>query len=643
MNFSHPVTQISLVVCLMLLGGIFSTAFARENRSKFFGFFAIIASLIAIYLSLTARDVQSMVVFELFSFSFQLLNRLFLFISGSGIFFFALYNMGLGRVERAKEQDSRYYNLAISIFASSMLIIPTLNFWGKLNYALGFLTIWETMSISSFLLMIFSGKEPRLREKALIYLIAMHVSALFLMIGFFSIDYNSSSLLGLILLFIGFGIKIGIFPGHFWMADGYDALPGGSAALTAGVMVNMGVYGIVSIMSAFMEVEDVNIQQTIFGYVLLLVGLFSALYGVVWALVQRKMKKVLAASSMENMGLLVLALGITILTTTYVASWRLIMTFAMLGFIIHTFNHSILKALLFYGVDMVKNATGESNLNLLGGMSKVLPHTNRGILIGAWGISTLPLINGFVGKFFIYAAAFMLMLGADTLVLKVTLMGVIIGLGVIGALSLFVFVKFYSMIFLGSCRSVFAKIDYSVENIYSVSTIYLMSFVSIILGICPLIWAVLQQHDGTYFILLWLTVLNIVILVILLLLFVIRKCLLRKRVVTCALTWGCGYEKYNSKMEYTSDSLSLPWVKLVDKIFIREEKPIDIKELYPVSFEHRYAHRELIRDKFFAKFFKYLLSKFAKLECLLSGVMQSYLWISVIFFVIVLLYAIFAK
>ena len=121
----------------------------------------------------------------------------------------------------------------------------------------------------------------------------------------------------------------------------------------------------------------------------------------------------------------------------------------------------------------------------------------------------------------------------------------------------------------------------------------------------------------------------------------LRKMLLRKRsVVNTESTWGCGYEKFNPKLEYNGDSLSLSLLWLLDKIFIRKEKGIDIKELYPQSFDHDYATKEVIRDGILAKVCGYLLHKLELLQVLQSGVMQRYLWISVLFFVIVLIYAI---
>ena len=641
MNCNMLIILFLSALLLPFAGGVLQLFFSQEKRAKVFGFLTMIGAFAAFYVSFCAGTADNLVYGEYLKINFNADNCFFLSVNALGVIFYAIYNMGLAKIARATEQQYKLYHLIAGIFVSSMFLIPTLPVFDFNSLGSGFIFMlaWEIMSLASFVLMIFNGNEARLREKSLIYFIAMHLSAVFLMFGIFAVPYNHT--LAIIGFIIGFGIKLGLFPGHFYMADGYDALPGASAALTAGVMINMGVYGLWSACNQLIG------QSFLAAYILIIVGLISALYGVIWALSQRKMKKALASSSMENMGIIAVAIGIYLLCKDN----EKIRLFAMYGCFIHLLNHSLLKGLLFYTTDMVKNAVGETNLNKLGGVSDILSGAMKSMLVGSMGLSAVPLVNGFIGKFLIYYSALLIFLNKELpLSWQITGMIIFVILGMVGALSLFVFVKFYAMTFLGAPRSEFVNIDRKTENFHTLFACRLISIVCIIFGILPIFYLFyiaaiagkaggISDEIGKIFV--DLSILSLVTVGVVLIIWALRKLLLRKRmVVTSESTWGCGYEKFNSKLEYNSDSLSLSLLWLLDKIFIRKEQGIDIKELYPESFDHDYATKEVIRDGVLAKVCGYILQKLELLQVVQSGVMQRYLWISVLFFVIVLIYAI---
>lgn len=626
-------------VLLPTVGGIFSAMLNRNGRAKFFGFLSIVSGFIGIYLSFMATKAD--LTYKALHFKFEDVNCFFLGLNALGIIVFAIYNMGLAKVKRAVEQQYRSYYVVLGLFVSSLLLIPTMPIAESLLGGFLFLIAWEIMSSSSFVLMIFNEKEVRLSEKALIYFIAMHLSAVFLMLGIFASASNYN--FALIAFIVGFGIKLGLFPGHFYMADGYDALPGASAPLTAGVMINMGVYGL------FQSCLQFNNSGRMCGYILIIVGLISAIYGVIWALSQRKMKKVLASSSMENMGIIAVAIGIVMLPESQ--NNKEVVLYALFGCFIHLFNHSLLKGLLFYTTDIVKNTVGETNLNKLGGVAKLLPKTMKNMLVGSMGLSAVPTVCGFIGKFLIYYSALLLFINKE-FPLSVQIMGMIIFvvLGMVGALSLFVFVKFFAMTFLGAERSEFNEVDASAENFHTVFACRLLAMICVIFGGLPILYCKClpglsnssnEELKEIGKILTDLSILSIIAIGVIFIIWLLRKILLRKRSVeNNESTWGCGYEKFNPKLEYNGDSLSLSLLWLLDKIFIRKEKGIDIKELYPESFDHDYATKEVIRDGVLAKVCSYLFHKLELLQVIQSGVMQRYLWISVLFFVVVLIYAI---
>lgn len=635
--FAEPVQQVLVLSLVLASGGIVSAFFNSRLRGRIFAFFAGIVGLYSTGLMLWGVRGQEFCEYSLgaMNFSLDLVGRFFIAATGLGIFFCALYNASLSGSSRAFEQKNRFYYAALGIFGASMLQVLLVKIDGSMQSSLLFMSAWELMSLFSFLLIICSDEGKGVSRKALTYLLVMHVSAAFLMTGFISLNGSpfGGNLFGFWALLIGFGIKLGLFPFHFYMADSYESAPGASAGLISGVMINMAVYGILRTFLVCMNFAG------IFGYILLALGVVSAVWGVLWALAENKAKRVLAGSSMENMGLIIIGVGVFCLGEyVYNASFAALL--ALAGVLIHSLNHSLFKSQLFYSTDLLRNWSGTTDLDKLGGQGRFFESLKRSMLLGSLAISSLPPLNGFVGKFLLYAAFFELMFKVESFKVALVCVFCLVVLGTVGALSLFVFVKFYSMIFLGLERARLAYQKKSPENKINILTLSGMSLLSLTLGVAPILFA---YSRGKLMEIFYELTLNAVLIIgISMLVWAFRHILTALNGSTRGLTWGCGYTGLSPRMEYTADSLSLPLMRLLDKIFPRKENNETIDELYPADIVRTYEVRNPVKEGV-----EWLCTEFnnmlGKLQFLQSGLMQSYLWISVLFLVLAIVYAILSS
>jgi hydrogenase-4 component B len=326
--------------------------------------------------------------------------------------------------------------------------------------AYGFMVAWETMALSSYFLVTAQHSLAEIRRAGFIYLLIAHLGALAILLSFgvmqggswqFTFDAMrrahlapywaaAAFLLGL----AGFGAKAGLVPLHVWLPEAHPAAPSPVSALMSGVMLKTAVYGVVRV--SFDLLGDV---QWWWGLVPLSLGLFTALYGAVFAAVQTDMKRLLAYSSIENIGIIFTALGLALVFRG--AGMGALAALALLALLYHTLNHAFIKTLLFLGTGAVLHSTGERNLGRLGGLIHRMPWVAALTLIGALAMSGLPPLNGFVSEWLLLQAFLfahevphtfinmLLPLGAALLVLA-------------AALAAYVMVKFFGVTFLGQPR-----------------------------------------------------------------------------------------------------------------------------------------------------------------------------------------------
>src|SRR5579872_6362196 len=340
------------------------------------------------------------------------------------------------------------------------LFLASMGFVLLADDAYSFMVAWETMALSSYFLVTTQHGIPDIRRAGFLYLLIAHVGAIAILLSFgvmqggswqFTFDAMRSAHLAphwaavaFLLALLGFGAKAGLVPLHVWLPEAHPAAPSPVSALMSGVMLKTAVYGVLRVTFDLLGRPD-----WWWGLVLLAIGLFSALYGVVFAAVQTDMKRLLAWSSIENLGIIFTGIGLAVVF--HGVGMSSLAALALIAALYHSLNHAVMKSLLFLGTGAVLHSTGERNLGRLGGLIHRMPWVAWLTLIGALAMAGLPPLNGFVSEWLLLQAflfahevpksfvSMMLPLGAALVALCAALAG-------------YVMVKFFGVIFLGQPR-----------------------------------------------------------------------------------------------------------------------------------------------------------------------------------------------
>jgi len=326
--------------------------------------------------------------------------------------------------------------------------------------AYAYMVGWELMALSSYFLVTTQHRIPEIRRAGFIYLLMAHVGALSILLSFgllqggswhFTFDAMRAAHLSpgwaagaFLLALVGFGAKAGLVPLHVWLPEAHPAAPSPVSALLSGVMLKTAVYGMLRV-----TFDLLGHPVWWWGLVPLAAGLLTALYGAVFAAVQTDMKRLLAYSSIENVGLLFTGLGLSVVFLG--AGMPALAALALLATLYHCLNHAAMKSLLFLGTGSVLHATGQRNLGRLGGLIHRMPWVAALTLVGALALAGLPPLNGFVSEWLLLQS----FLFADEI--PRTFVNLLIPLGaavvaLCAALAGYVMVKFYGVIFLGQPR-----------------------------------------------------------------------------------------------------------------------------------------------------------------------------------------------
>ena len=455
-----------------------------------------------------------------------------------------------------------------------------------------FLVCWEIMALSAFGLVSLEHQKEEVRKAGKLYLLCTHTGSLCLLTGFAFLWRNAGSFefsaflaakpLSLFerasvfwLFLIGFGMKAGFWPLHIWLQEAHPAAPSHASAAMSGIMIEMGLYGLLRFFSIL---GPVSISASVF---LMILGLFTALFGIVFASMQRDFKRLLAYSSIENIGIILAASGLG----CYGIS-RGNPALSLLGFsaaILHTLNHGFFKSLMFLSAGSVYLATGTRDIESCGGLQKIMPGVSAFTAIGSLAICGLPPLNGFTGEWLLYCG--FLQMGYRREIIFFSLAAAVLSL--IGGLAVITFSKFYGLVFLGKARSESAQ---KVKDPSSLMLIPMGILASLCLGIglfpglatkaaffaaadisrsTPLIfsaglqkWSALLDAVGLAGALVWL---------LSALLWSIKKTSLKKRPAAREMTWGCGFTAPTPRMQYTGSSYSMPATRILDGPLIKKE------------------------------------------------------------------------
>ncbi|OGA38636.1 MAG: hydrogenase 4 subunit B [Betaproteobacteria bacterium RIFCSPLOWO2_12_FULL_68_19] len=324
-----------------------------------------------------------------------------------------------------------------------------------------FMVAWETMALSSYFLVTTDHERPAIRSAGFLYLLVAHLGAIAILLCFGVMhgggDYSFDALRGaeltpfwatvaFLLAFFGFGAKAGMIPLHAWLPEAHPAAPSPVSALMSGIMLKTAIYGMVRVIY-----DLIGGVRWEWGIVVLAIGAGTTLFGVLYALMQHDLKRLLAYHSVENIGIILLGLGMSMVFLGF--GHPLAGALGLVAALYHTLNHAVFKALLFLGAGSILHATGLRNLNDMGGLIRTMPKTALYFLIGALAISALPPLNGFVSEWLTFQTALQAPL-LEHGVVRSLLPLFAATLALAGALTAMCFVKVYGIAFLGRPREV---------------------------------------------------------------------------------------------------------------------------------------------------------------------------------------------
>jgi formate hydrogenlyase subunit 3/multisubunit Na+/H+ antiporter MnhD subunit len=570
------------------------------------------------------------------------------FITGS---FYGLFYMN---AYKKQKNNISLHSIAFLILHASLISISVI------QNSMVFLIAWEIMAISAFLLVIFEHEKTATTKAGINYLIQSHVSIVFLMLGFIWVaikqgnfdflaitsyvsENQNSAIILFLIFFIGFAIKAGFFPFHTWLPYAHPAAPAHISGIMSGVIIKIGIFGILRMLLIIKP--DYNIV----GYFILVISLISGLYGVMLAIIQHNLKKLLAYHSIENIGIIGIGIGIGCIG---IGSGN--QTLASLGFagaLLHTLNHALFKSLLFYTAGNVYQATHNLNIENLGGLIKKMPQTAFLFLIAAIAISGIPPFNGFISEFLIYNGLYN-WLQDSTLAALVTIIFSILGLVLIGGLALLCFTKAFGIVFLGNPRQEFYH-EIKEVSIFQLIPLYLIAFLIAIIGLYPKFFLKLLEQPIALFagkitngdnalpfnsieVLQPISMAMWALLLLVFLIFSIRKFLTKKQSVSIEPTWGCAYVGSVPKAQYTANSFIRSYRKLFKPFLLIFKHKKDVEGIFPQKSHYESHSYDRIEKLLIDIPIRLLKSFFGRFVFLQNGNLQFYIVYGIVFIVSVI-------
>jgi hydrogenase-4 component B len=509
------------------------------------------------------------------------LSGFFLLLLGTLVTATAAYAPRYGR---AFARESNRSGAGLGLFTA--LFIVGMQMVALADDAFTFMIFWEVMSVAGYLLVAYQHEHAANRHAAFIFLLLAHVGALVILIsfgvlaafggGFTFDDMRVAQLTPLwasvafACALAGFGTKAGVVPLHAWLPEAHPVAPSHISALMSGAMIKMGIYGLVRV-----SYDLIGAVRWEWGVVVLLLGTASALLGVLYALMQHDLKRLLAYHSIENIGIILMGLGLSMIFLD--TGHEVLGALGLVAALYHTLNHALFKGLLFLGAGAVLHRTHERDLEHMGGLIHRMPTTAFLFLLGCVAISALPPLNGFVSEWLTFQTA----LQAASLengVLRAIIPMTAALLALAAALAAACFVKAYGVAFLGRPRSRHVARAREVGP-GMIAGMTLLAVACVLLGVlptlvieamAPLTELLIHAHlpAATTQGWLWLTPISpqvasysapFVVLAIALV-FLIGYLFLKRRAMPARKgnAWDCGFGGLTSRMQYTSTAFAMP-------------------------------------------------------------------------------------
>ena len=496
----------------------------------------------------------------------------------------AVYSCGYLKGEYSYRRITLAWVLLIMFVLSMVLVVTVSNIFV-------FLIAWEAMSLVSYFLVVFDSNHEKSIQAGLIYIVMTHIGTAFLVAAFLimhkyahSFDFlavkNACQMMPgqiksivFLLLLIGFGTKAGIVPLHIWLPYAHPQAPSHISSIMSGVMIKTAIYGIIRFVMFILGVDS-----SWWGILVLILAVITCLVGIIYALMERDIKRLLAYSSVENIGIILLGVGLAMFFISINLPYLAV--FSLMAGLYHLINHAIFKGLLFLCAGSVYKATGTRDIEKLGGLIKKMPQTAAYFLIGAMAISALPPLNGFVSEWLILQAFF---LGAQSVAGGTKLFLVVSAalLALTSGLAAACFVKAFGITFLAEPRSHYAvnakEVSWSMKAgmffsagltvVFGLAAVLIIKLLAKVAGAATGIDLANMSFSLNNFVLNPQTVKGTYLsapglalaLVALGIVSFIAYNLFRGKNPVVNKTWGCGYYRLGPRNEYTATAFSKPF------------------------------------------------------------------------------------
>ncbi len=598
-------------ICLYLAAAFAAILFSRYHKlctlvvqtlcitASVAGGFSAVSQLLSGKESFSFIPFEASVPYLSFSLTLDSLSSLFILSLSVLTLCVSIYSIGYASHYHGNRNVGLFHFL-YAFFILSMVLVFTA------DNAIFFFLSWEIMAAVSYFLVVFESEKEENRQAGLLYVIMTHLGSACLMIAFMLMFYytksfglydsavelipESGSNLIFILLLIGFATKAGLIPLHIWLPYAHPAAPGNISALMSGIMIKTAVYGLLRFVFFYLGCDI-----SWWGTVLLLLGAASSVFGVLYAYIEQNVKRLLAFSSIENMGIIFIGLGVGLLALS--KGNHTLGALALTASLLHCFNHTLFKGGLFLGIGSVHFATHTKNMEELGGLIKKMPRTAIFLLVCSISASAIVPFNGFIGEWLTYQSIFA-SISSGNAGLNISYILAAAALALTGALAAACFIKLFGISFLGLPRSEKAAAAKEVPFSMNLGT-GLLAFLCFTLGLFPgrlidlidkAVFAVVgasasgMLHEGFLGAYLPLDfnfsshaatpLFSLISVIVLILAALLHLRLLGGKYQSRSFgTWDCGFQGLNSRMQYSGTAFSKP-IKIVFKIFFKSSRTL---------------------------------------------------------------------
>jgi len=591
---------------------------------------ASLLGLIAGGMAVTARSTDKIVLAlglpDLpFHLRLDVLSGYFMVVIGLLSLYVSIYSLGYVKGYLGKRSVTSLVIFYCMFLAGMFMVVLA-------DDALIFLISWEIMAISSYFLVIFENEVAENRKSAFLYLVIAHIGAIAILLSFGALagltsgtgDFQGYTFdamrnaqhplkwatVAFLLALFGFGAKAGIVPLHVWLPEAHPVAPSNVSALMSGVMLKTAIYGLIRVCF-----DLIKVFPWWWGGIILMIGLVSTIMGILYALMQNDLKRLLAYSSVKNIGIILIGIGLSMVFHSL--DLPLLAALALAAGLYHTINHAMFKGLLFMGAGSVLHATGERNMEDMGGLIHQMPWTAAFFLVGCVSISALPPFNGFVSEWLTFQV-FLLSPSIQSPLIKLLMPIGAAVLALAGALAAAAFVKVFGVVFLGHWRGT-RKTAIHEANLPMKAGMGLAAISCLALGVMPSLFlgwidAIPNRYVGAGIMSaaqsrdwLWLSPISserasysgaivfIVILVVVVATYIILH--VKPGMIYRGPIWDCGFEKINQRMQYNSTSFAMPIRTVFGYLFkIRENTRLARQTANP-AFPVLLHYRLKIRDR----------------------------------------------